>query len=85
MLRRYIVKFLPPILVGFFLMSFSLFSFTRIAGDPRGVCLGDKVGFVSPQQWEQIGLDMALDKPHLVQYVVWLGKALPKGLKTCPY
>lgn len=64
----------------FFLMIFVLlavsvvvFAMSRIQGDPRLLYLND---YTTPEQWEEWGRQMGLDKPLVVQYLVWLGKAV---------
>jgi peptide/nickel transport system permease protein len=65
----------------FFFMIFSIvgatlivFALSRMAGDPRLLFLG--TGYTSPEQWEAWGREMGLDKPLIVQYFVWLSRAV---------
>jgi len=37
------------------------------------------VGYVSPEQWEAWGKDFHLDKPVVVQYLIWIGKGIFQG------
>ena len=37
------------------------------------------VGYVSPEQWEAWGKQFHLDKPVVVQYLIWIGKGIFQG------
>lgn len=54
-----------------------VFALSRLQGDPRNVMLN--VGYVSPEQWEQWGKDLHLDKPLIFQYFIWIGKGIFQG------
>ena len=54
-----------------------VFVLSRLQGDPRNVMLN--VGYVSPEQWEQWGKDLHLDKPLIFQYFIWIGKGIFQG------
>ena len=54
-----------------------VFALSRLQGDPRNVMLN--VGYVSPEQWEAWGEDFHLDKPLVVQYVIWVSKGFFQG------
>ena len=53
-------------------VSALVFALSRIAGDPRELYLGE---FTTQEQWDAWGRQMGLDRPLVVQYLVWLGKA----------
>ena len=54
-----------------------MFSLSRLQGDPRNVMLN--VGYTSPEQWEAWGKAFHLDKPMIVQYLIWMGKGIFQG------
>ena len=54
-----------------------VFVLSRLQGDPRNVMLN--VGYVSPEQWEAWGQRFHLDKPVIVQYLIWIGKGFFQG------
>ena len=54
-----------------------VFALSRLQGDPRNVMLN--VGYVSPEQWEAWGQRFHLDKPVIVQYLIWIGKGFFQG------
>ena len=68
-LIRRLVLLLPTLLAATFL----IFLFTRlIPGDPAAVLLGDAA---TPEQVEALRREMGLERPLLVQYALWLGRA----------
>ena len=52
--------------------TFVVFALSRVAGDPRNLYL--TVGVTTEEVWEQWGRDFGLDKPLVIQYVIYLGK-----------
>lgn len=58
-------------------VTFVVFSFSSILGDPRNIFLesaGAAGGYgVSPEVWEQLGRKLHLDRPLVVRYGFWLG------------
>lgn len=53
--------------------SFIVFGLSRAAGDPRNLFLTE---YTTKETWDAWGREYNLDKPLVIQYVVWLGKAL---------
>ncbi len=74
LLRRLLL--LVFVLVG---VSFVVFAMSRIQGDPRLLYLNE---YTTQEQWDAWGKQMGLDKPLVVQYFIWLGKALKGDLGT---
>lgn len=60
-----------------------VFGLSRMAGDPRLLFLTEQV---TQEQWDAWGKEMGLDRPLVVQYGIWMGKALRgdlgKSLRT---
>lgn len=67
--RRFV--FMIVSIIGATLIVFGL---SRLAGDPRYLFLG--TSYVTPEIWEAWGKEFALDKPLVVQYGIWLSKAV---------
>ena len=53
-------------------VSMLVFGLSRSVGDPRTIYLSDEV---TQEQYDAWGRQMGLDKPLVVQYVIWLSKA----------
>jgi len=68
-LLRRIVLSLTVLLV----VSTIVFTLSRAQGDPRLLFLTDTT---TQQEWEAWGKEFGLDRPVVVQYLVWLGKVL---------
>jgi peptide/nickel transport system permease protein len=66
-LRRFIA-----LVITLLAVSVLVFTLSRVSGDPRELYLGE---FTTDEQWDAWGRQMGLDKPFIVQYLVWLGNA----------
>ena len=55
------------------LISVVIFGLSRAAGDPRNIYLDE---YATPEAWDAWGERMGLNRPLVVQYVVWLGQVL---------
>ena len=55
------------------LVSFLIFALSRMAGDPRDLYVDE---YTTADSYEAMGRAMGLDKPLVVQYLVWFGKAM---------
>ena len=76
-MKKYVIKRtlqLIPILLGITLLSFLLMN-TGTA-DVIDVMESNTGGVLSPQEKEQLRAELGLDRPLVLQYVVWLGKVL---------
>jgi len=51
-----------------------VFGLSRLAGDPRYLYLGSS--YVTKETWDAWGREFGLDKPLVVQYGIWLSKAV---------
>lgn len=72
-LIKYIAKKLlasVPVLIG---TTFIIFALMYITGDPVNVILGE---FATPEMIERVRKELGLDKPFVVQYFLWLSRAL---------
>ena len=55
------------------LVSFFIFAMSRMAGDPRDLYVDE---YTTAESYEAMGRAMGLDKPLVIQYLVWFGNAL---------
>ena len=69
-----VLRFLYAIVVVL-LATVIVFGLSRMAGDPRYLYLSE-YSHVSEDTWDEWGRIMGLDKPVVLQYLIWLGKAL---------
>ena len=53
-----------------------VFAVSRLTGDPRMIYARPQGYGISPEYYEALGRKLGLDKPLIVQYFVWLGRAL---------
>ena len=59
------------------LVTILIFGLSRARGDPRLMLLDDNT---TQETWDTWGEQMGLDRPLIVQYLVWLGKAVQGDL-----
>ena len=76
-MTRFIIRRFIFLILAIFDATLIVFALSRLQGDPRNVMLN--VGYVSPEQWEAWGKDFHLDKPVVVQYLIWIGKGIFQG------
>jgi peptide/nickel transport system permease protein len=74
LLRRFILMLLTMLVV-----TSLVFVMSHLQGDPRLLYLNE---YTTQEQWDEWGLEMGLDRPLLVQYLVWLGKTVQGDLGT---
>ena len=74
-MRRFLIRRAMTAVVTLLVVSILVFVLARITGDPRVLLLGDTTQ-VSQEQWDAWGREFGTDKPVVVQYVIFLGKAL---------
>ncbi|MSQ34887.1 MAG: ABC transporter permease [Dehalococcoidia bacterium] len=51
-----------------------VFTVSRLTGDPRQFMIRPEGYGVTPEQYEELGRKLGLDKPLVVQYLKWLGQ-----------
>ena len=76
-MRTFVIRRLVFLILAIIAATLFVFALSRLQGDPRNVMLN--VGYVSPEQWEQWGKDLHLDKPLIFQYFIWIGKGIFQG------
>src|SRR5258708_1202868 len=75
---RFIVKRLLLTIPILFLVSILAFTLIHlIPGDPARVILGEEA---TPQAYEALRQQLNLDKPIIVQYLMWMGNVLQGNL-----
>ena len=72
-MQRFLIRRLIAGLVVIVLVSFLVFSMSRLAGDPRLLYTD---GYTTADSYEELGRQLGLDKPFVVQYALWMGDAV---------
>lgn len=72
-MRRFLIRRLVAGIVVVLLVSLIVFSMSRLAGDPR-LLYADN--YMSKAGYDALGKKLGLDKPLLVQYVIWMSNAV---------
>ncbi|MEX0762665.1 MAG: ABC transporter permease [Dehalococcoidia bacterium] len=70
---KYVLRRLAYSLILVVLASVFIFALTRARGDPRYMYLED--AYITQERWDAWGREMGLDKPIVVQYLIWASKA----------
>ena len=76
-MRTFIIRRFFFLILAIMAATLIVFTLSRLQGDPRAVMLN--VGYVSPEQWEAWGKRFHLDKPLILQYLIWVGKGFFQG------
>ena len=69
-MQRFLIRRLIAGIVVIVLVSFLVFSLSRLAGDPRLLYTD---GYTTADSYEEMGKQLGLDKPFVVQYALWMG------------
>ena len=72
-MRSFIVRRIIYGAVVILLVSFLIFALSRMAGDPRQFYVDE---YTTADSYAALGRAMGLDKPLVVQYGIWVGKAM---------
>ncbi len=72
-MTKFIARRLIYSVAVLFVTSMIVFGLSRAAGDPRLIFLTE---YSTQADWEKWGEEYGLDKPFVVQYGIWMGKAL---------
>ena len=78
-MARFLLRRLALLALTLCIVSVLMFVMSRIAGDPRLMYLRPGV---TQEMWDAWGKEMGLDRPLVVQYLVWAGKAIRGDLGT---
>ena len=71
-MQRFLIRRLIAGIVVIVLVSFLVFSMSRLAGDPRLLYTD---GYTTADSYEEMGRQLGLDKPFVVQYALWMADA----------
>ena len=74
-MRKLILRKLIAIVVVLFGLTILVFSLSHATGDPRYLYMTQYTR-TSSEDWEAQGKAMGLDKPLIVQYLIWVGNAV---------
>ena len=72
-MQTFLIRRLIAGIVVIVLVSFLVFSLSRLAGDPRLLYTD---GYTTADSYEELGKQLGLDKPFVVQYVLWMSGAV---------
>lgn len=72
-MARFLLRRLVLLAITLWIVSVLMFVMSRIAGDPRLMYLRPGV---TQEMWDAWGREMGLDRPLVIQYLVWAGKAV---------
>ena len=72
-MQKFIVRRFFVSIISLLVISFIVFALARLTGDPRSLMLDDYAG---PEQWEELGERLGLNKPYIVQYGIFLKDAV---------
>ena len=72
-MRRFLIRRLVFFVIAMFGATFFVFSLSRMAGDPI-MLYAKPTGYgMSPERIANLRAKLGLDKPFVVQYVIWVG------------
>lgn len=73
-MRRFLIRRLVFVVIAMFGATFFVFSLSRMAGDPI-MLYAKPTGYgMSPERIANLRAKLGLDKPFVVQYIVWVGQ-----------
>jgi len=78
-MARFLLRRTGASLFAIFVATILVFGMSRLAGDPRNLFLTVET---TPEMWEAWGVKFGLNRPLVVQYFVWLGKAAKGDMGT---
>ena len=76
-MAKFILRRMTFMVFTMLLVTILIFGLSRARGDPRLMLLDDNT---TQETWDTWGEQMGLDRPLIVQYLVWLGKAVQGDL-----
>jgi peptide/nickel transport system permease protein len=71
--RRFLFRRLIAAIATLFVVSLVIFVMARASGDPRDRLLSDNA---TPEQWDELGRSLGLDKPLYIQYGEFLRRVI---------
>ena len=79
-MRRYLIRRLLASVVTIIGATFVVFALSRVAGDPLLLYANPEGYGRTPEQIRALEKHLGLDKPFIVQYLVWIGHTLQGDL-----
>jgi peptide/nickel transport system permease protein len=79
-MQRFIIRRILYMFVALVAATLFVFLLGRAQGDPRNLLIQEGGYGVTQETWDLIGKQLHLDKPLVVQYLIWLGKVLSGDL-----
>ena len=79
-MRRYLIRRLLASVVTIIGATFVVFALSRVAGDPLLLYANPEGYGRTPEQIRALEKHLGLDKPFIVQYLVWVGHTLQGDL-----
>lgn len=74
-MRRFLLRRVMTSVITLLVVTVLVFLLARLQGDPRAVMLSD---YTTNEQWDAWGRAMGLDRPIVIQYLIYMGN-LAKG------
>ena len=75
-MRQFIVRRIALALLTMLIVSFLVFTISRLHGDPRNLLYAADAIEFDQEQWDALGRELGLDKPFALQYAIFIGKLL---------
>lgn len=75
-MRTFMIRRLLYSLVALLGATLFVFALSRAQGDPRNLYITAGGYGVTEETWEELGRQLNLDKPLIVQYLIWLGRVV---------
>lgn len=72
-MKRFVFRRIVAGTAVVFLVGFLIFALSRMAGDPRQLYVDE---YTTAESYEAMGRAMGLDKPLVVQFLIWVGNAV---------
>lgn len=77
---RFVIRRVLYVFVALVAATLFVFLLGRAQGDPRNLLLQEGGYGVTQETWDLIGKRLNLDKPLVIQYLIWLGRVLTGDL-----
>jgi peptide/nickel transport system permease protein len=71
-MQRFLIRRILVSILTLLAISVLIFGLSRGVGDPRSLLLSE---YATPEQWNELGVKLGLDKPYTTQYWIWLKDA----------
>ena len=75
-MRQFIARRIVLALLTMLVVSFLVFTISRLHGDPRNLLYAADAIEFDQEQWDALGKQLGLDKPFAVQYAIFIGNLL---------